>query len=107
MVQFKDIVTNSNYEVTTVNKEKFTVEMTCRLWAMVYIRFGRDVVTTCEAMGRMLQSTPITPFRAESLIAAGLTLIEDDYMNYDTNNYTTEAHENLLQGYFEKNLNGV
>ncbi len=76
--KFEDIISNENYEVTTTNKEKFSAEMTCRLWAMVYIRFGRNVDMACAAMGRILQSTPVETNVAEKLIAVGLTLMKED-----------------------------
>ncbi len=105
----KAILTDDTYQVTTTAGEVFSVAESARMYAMIYKRFGRNVEATANAVARMLQSSPAPTQTIACLIATGLALFEEDNYGYNADAcYATQDEMfNVLQGYFDDNLEDV
>jgi hypothetical protein len=44
-------------DVVTVDGKKFPAYQSAKMFALIYLRFGQDWTVTCEAIGRLLQSS--------------------------------------------------
>lgn len=71
-----EFLADDTYTITTTAGEQFTASDSAILYAMMYKRFGYDLNATRNAIGRMLQSTPMDTRMAMRFVAAGLALLD-------------------------------
>ena len=93
--RFGDIVNGTYAQVTTTKGEVFDVFATCEMYALVYIRFGRNLTAAKSAIERMLQTNDIPPHAIAELVAAGLAMIENRSELVDKANRTETDTESF------------
>jgi hypothetical protein len=89
--------------IQTTNGEEFNSTQSARLFALIYLRFGKDWTATCTAVSRLLQNDPL-PSQVAELVAVGLALMEDDRLSYDNNAYTYRERQAVLDKVYNAEL---
>ena len=97
---------SSDLDVQVTKEYTFKAAESARLYALIYLRFGSNVESTVRAINRLMQNNA-TAEQIVPMIAAGLTIIDDDFYHYNNSAYTEEQDIENNRIRYQKYLNRI